>query len=137
MLKKAFLLLFLSATFLSCRVTFVPQKSPTMIVDVMDVQTSTNSLYDKMITATDKTYPLYETEYSAIDQKIDSILQRDKQRNHGKNIVSQVSILQKYFRKYEADHKARGALTSGEFKVYKEYLKSFIKPVLVSELSLK
>lgn len=138
MMKKVLFLLLISATvFSACRVTWSPAKSPSMIANVLDVQNSTSNLYSTMIAATDKSYTTYAADYQSIDNKIDSIVVVNSSREHGANVYKQSLLLQKYFKKYEADHQAKGSLTTGELRVYKSYLQSFIKPVLVSELSLK
>lgn len=136
-MKKLFLSLFIGAIFFSCKVTFVPTKSASMIANVLDIQNSTTSLYDAVIASNDKSYVSYQNDYGSIGSKIDSIVEVNKIRPHGGNIYAQSVLLQKYFKKYSADHKTRGALTNGELRVYRDYLKSFIKPILVSELSLK
>lgn len=136
-MKKLFFLLFLSATFFSCKVTWVPAKSGSMIANVLDIQTSTTSLYDAMIASNDKSYATYQSDYISLGNKIDSVVEVNKVRSHGTNIYNQSLLLQKYFTKYSSDHQVRGTLSNGELRVYRDYLKSFIKPILVSELSLK
>lgn len=126
----------LSATIFSCKVTWVPGKSPTMIANVIDVQNSVESLYDGIVLG-DKGFIAHAADYATIDNKIDSIVQVNKSRDYGRNILTQSLILQKNFKKYEAEHEGKGSITAGEARVYKSYLKSLIKPILVSELSLK
>lgn len=136
-MKKLLFLLTISTFLFSCRVTWVPAKSPSMIVDLLDVQSSTDNLYDAIIASPDKSYTRFEASYTAIETKIDSIVAVNEKRDHAKNIYSQTLLLERYFNKYQALHKTRASIPNEEFRVYKEYLKSFIKPILVSELSLK
>lgn len=136
-MKKLFLLLFLSTTIFSCRVTWVPAKSPSMIVNLIDIQTSIEGLYDNIVTSPDKSFSLFSQRYDVIDSKIDSIISENKQRDYAQNILTQTLLLQKYFRKYREAHHTRADITNDEFQLYKDYLKAFIKPILVSELSLK
>lgn len=136
-MKKILFLLIISATVFSCRVTFAPAKDASMIVNVMDIQDKTNTLYDGIIASTDKSFDTYANEYTSLDRKIDSVVAMNKDRKNAGNIHKQASLLQTHFKRYAADHKNKGTLRDSEARVYRDYLQSFIKPILVSEFSLK
>ncbi|HEY9340756.1 MAG TPA: hypothetical protein VIQ23_04195 [Hanamia sp.] len=136
-MKKLLFLLTISTVLFSCKVTWVPAKSAPQIVNVLDIQTSTTSLYDAIIASSDRRYVTYQSDYATIGRKIDTLVSVNLVRPHGANILQQSLLLQTYFYKYEGDHKARGILSVGDLRVYRDYLKSFIKPILISELSLK
>ena len=130
-------MLIISVTVFSCRVTLAPARDASLIVNVLDIQNSTNTLYSSIISSQNKSFSFYESDYLAIDSKIDSLVSVNKDRKYAQNIYKQAVILQTYFDKYTADHKNRGTLKTSEARVYKDYLQSFIKTILVSELSLK
>lgn len=135
MLKKILLLTLLTVTLFSCRVAFVPAKSAVILADLQDVSASSLSLYDRMLVSPDKSYATYAADYDYIGNKIDSISNADKTRNRSGMIVQQDARLQTIFNKYRQYHIDRSVLTNPEIRVFKEYLKSFIRPRLVSELS--
>lgn len=135
-MKKLSFLLLLSATLFSCKVTWVPTKSASMIANVIDIQNSAQSLFDGIVLG-DKGYVGHVAEYAAIQVKIDSLVSINQERDHASNILRQCVILQNKFRAYAKEHESAGDITAGEAKVYKAYIKSLIKPILVSELSLK
>lgn len=135
---KKLLLLFAISTFLfSCRVTFAPQKSPEQIASVIEVQTATQNLYESMIISEDRTFDKFNPEYNSVGAKIDSIVAFNRDRSKGGNILEQSKLLQKYFNKYKMEHVKMKVLDPGQIRVYRDYLQSFIKPLLVSELDLK
>lgn len=137
-MKKIFYIVtLLTLCFTSCRVSLVPAKSPATVVTIIDIGNNVEDLYDDIITGTDKSYSLYDNQYQAIAVKIDSVLARDQRREHAGNIVAQDKIIKRYFARYREDHKSKNVLNNGELKVYKSYMRSFLKPRLVSETSLK
>jgi hypothetical protein len=135
-MKKLLFLLLVSAAFTSCKVSFVPTKSPSAIANVLDIQNSTDGLYDGIING-DKGYAAHAPEYTLIGSKIDSVVAFNQTRIKGANIYRQSVLLQSAFKKYTSEHSAKSVISAGEARVYKAYIKSFIKPILVSELSLK
>jgi len=125
-------------TFSSCRVTLPPPaKSASQIVNTLDIQAGIISLYDVMIASPDKRYTTFESDYASLGSKIDTLVSFNLMRPHGSNILQQTILLQTYFYKYAGNHKTSGTISKGDLRSYKEYLKSFTKPILVSELSLK
>lgn len=136
-MKKLVFLALVVFAFTSCRVMWVPAKSPNMIASVIEVQNSTANLYANMLHNTDKYYTTYAPDYQSIETKIDSLVSINKERPHARNIYNQCLFLQKYFKKYEAEHKEWNTLTDSQIRVYRAYIQSFIKPILVSELALK
>lgn len=135
-MKKLLFLLLITAAFTSCKVSFVPTKSPSMIANVIDLQNSTDGLYDGIING-DKGYEAHAPEYALIGSKIDSVVAYNQTRPKGANIYRQSILLKSAFQKYASEHKGKSVISVGEARVYKAYIKSFIKPILVSELSLK
>lgn len=139
-LKKLFLLLFMSTALSmsmdSCTVTFVPGYDAGVIQQVTDGAQMTDALYLKMIASPNRDYTKFAADYAAVAAEINSIVLKEEVRPKGKQILQIAQILQEHFLKYEADHRARGRLTSGELQVYNDYLKAFWKPLLVAEMSL-
>jgi len=136
-MKKLLLFILLSATLFSCMIHLVPAKSPIALVSTQNIQKDIGSLYDRIMVSSDKTWNTYALDYTAIDVEIDSLISYDKTRSNVSNIVHQVILLQSAFTEYEGEHKAKGRIATSEAKVYKSYLNSFIKPILISENSLK
>lgn len=140
-MKKLFFFLMiassLTASLQSCRVTFIAGKDPQALVATQSIQSSFTSLYDRIIVAPDKSYAAYQTDYSDIRTQIDSLKAYDQRRAKAANITHQVAILQDQFNLYEKEHRDKGKITAGEARVYKTYLNSFTKPILISENSLK
>lgn len=131
------LMLFLSIALSQCKVLFVPPSSPDVTASVVQLSENVNSFYDGMITGNDKTFDGNEQGYVTIGNAIDAIAAKDAVRPHAGNIQQQVAILRTTFDKYKGDHRIKVQLDAPQLKVYKAYMQAFIKPILVSELSLK
>lgn len=141
LMKKMFLYLMAATIFTaslqSCRVTFIAGKDPQALVATENIQSAFTSLYDRIIVAPDKTYSAYQNDYADIRVQIDSLKAYDQRRPKAANITHQVAIFQEQFNLYEKEHRDKGKITAGEARVYKVYLNSFIKPIQISENSLK
>jgi CRISPR/Cas system CMR subunit Cmr4 (Cas7 group RAMP superfamily) len=124
-------------TLSSCKALALPSKNATLLADVEEIDNAVNSLYDRVIVSNDKRFATYESDYSDIDLKIAYIVDVNKTRNKAGNILKQAELLQKNFAIAEDDHRSRSVLSNKELKTHKDYIHAFIKPILVSELSLK
>lgn len=104
---------------------------------VQEVANLTDVLYSRMITSSDKSYSTYAADYKTIETEVDSLIAANVTRPKAGLILSQAQTFQTLFLRYEADHKARGTLNNGELASYRIYLRSAVRPWLVSENSLK
>ena len=135
-LRHSFIMLLITVALYSCK-TIAPQRSPEQIAALTEIQASVNSMYDAMSVSPDRSYSTFEPNYTNIGQKVQSVVEVNKTREQASNILKQSEILQQYFEKYRSEHQQAGSITPSQIRVYRSYLQSFIKPVLVSELSLK
>lgn len=119
----------------SCKVAFVPKSSAEAIANVHQLQTDVASLYDGYISSTDKSFD--ESKYADVGSEIDNLVLLENTRDKAKNIIRQAVLIQNTFAQYKGEHKAKGVVNDHQFRIYKKYLQSLIKPLEVSELSLK
>jgi hypothetical protein len=136
LLKIPFLLsLIMALSIVSCKVAFVPKSSAEAIANVHQLQTDVASLYDGYISASDKSFD--ESRYADVGSEIDNLVLLENTRDKAKNIIRQAVLIQNTFAQYRGEHKAKGVVNDHQFRIYKKYLQSLIKPLEVSELSLK
>lgn len=135
-LKIPFLLsIVMLLTFTGCKVAFVPASSAQAIANVHQLQMDISSLYDGYIAADDKSYD--DTKYADVTSDIDNLVAFQNTRSKSKNFLRQAVLVQNAFNEYKGEHKADGASNDQKLKVYKKYLLDQVKPLEVSELSLK
>lgn len=119
----------------SCKVAFVPASSAQAIANVHQLQMDIASLYDGYIAADSKAYD--ESKYADVTTDIDNLVAFENTRDKAKNIIRQAVLVQNSFNEYKEEHKSKGTVPAIKFKVYKKYLLDQLKPLEVSELSLK
>lgn len=135
-MKKILFLLLLSATIFSCRVTLNPKSSPASIANVIDLQNSSNGLFDGVING-DKTFATHAPDYVSLQSKIDSMVAYNSIRPKAPTIYRQSILVQQAFNNLLSEHQRKGKLSTDEARSDKSVMKSYLKPLLVSELSLK
>lgn len=127
-MKKLFFFLAIIA-FTSCKVTWVPTKSPTALNLVKQVQQDANNAFSLA------TYN--DVAYNVASQSIDSLISFDKSRVKSGKILKQDAAIKSLFDEFKAEHKAAGDISPIRAEVYKSYFKSVIDPRIISENSLK
>lgn len=128
-MKKIFLLLIISATIFSCKVTWVPTKSPTALALVQKVQQDANAAFYNS--------QYNDAAYSLVNDDIDSLISFDKTRVKSGKILSQDAAIKTIFTKFQNEHKAKVNIVASEQNTYKAYFNSVISPRIKSENSLK
>lgn len=121
--------------FYGCRVAFVPKSSAEAIATVTQIQTDLSSLYEGYLYADDKTFD--SAKYETPKAEIDKLVALEAARDHSRHLLRQAVLIQTYFSKYMNAHRDKGKLNDHELRIYQAYMKSLVKPILVSELSLK
>lgn len=116
-------------TLASCKVTWVPTKSPTAITLIQTVQQDANNAFSLA------TYN--DVAYNVANQSIDSLISFDKSRVQSGTILKQDDRIKSLFDEFNAEHKAKGSIVESEQDTYKSYLKSAIDARINSENSLK
>lgn len=124
------------ATMSSCNIKIVPAKNAAILVEVQEIADDASSLYDRIIVSNDKRFVTYASDYQALVDKVKLLTDKDKTRNKAGTLVSQDAKIQSQLEEYRKAHSDKGAITNAEAKVFKAYLKSFIRPRIVTELSL-
>lgn len=128
-MKIKFLLLIGVVLLASCKVTWVPTKSPTALTLVQQVQQDANNAFS---------LPTYnDMAYNRANQSIDSLISFDKSRVQSGTILKQDARIKSLFDEFNAEHKAKGEIVPSEQNTYKSYLKSAIDARIISENSLK
>lgn len=135
-MKKLLFVLIAITTFMSCRVTYVPPKSPEQITNAVDFMVSINGLYDGII-AGDKYYKPLIPEYDIIGSKLDNMVSINESRPKAKNILEQTALLRSEFKDIRLRHEQMDSMPISIARSYKTYFKSFIRTILTSELSLE
>ena len=115
--------------FTSCKVSWVPTKSPTALNLVQQVQQDANNAFSLA------TYN--DVAYNVACQSIDSLISFDKIRVKSGKILKQDAAIKSLFDEFKAEHKAKVDISEGEQEIYKSYFKSVIDPRIFSENSLK
>lgn len=123
------ILILLSIVLLSCKVTFVPTKSPTAIASLAQIQKDANAAFSSL------TYN--EALYLVVDADISNLITFDKTRVKSGTILKQDASIQKLFTEYEGEHKVVGTIVTSVSNDYKKYFKSVVDPRIVSENALK
>jgi len=128
-MKIKFLLLIGVVLLASCKVTWVPTKSPTALTLVQQVQQDANNAFS---------LPTYnDVAYNRANQSIDSLISFDKSRVQSGRILKQDAHIKSLFDEFNSEHKAKGEIVPSEQNAYKSYFKSVIDPRIISENSLK
>ena len=128
-MKRLFLFLFIAATVVSCKVTFVPTKSQTALDMVHQIQQDANNAF---YTA------MYDNDaYSKVSNEIDSLIAFDKSRAKSSIILKQDDRIKRMFDTISSEHKAKSEIVATEQDAYKSYFKSVIDARLIAENSLK
>ncbi len=125
-----------TVTMTGCRVALVPAKNAAILIDVQELLASTNSLYDRIIISNDKRFATYEGDYKDLVGQVDLLIQKDNGRKKSGTFISQDRKIKAQLEEYQKFHSDKGILQNAEAKVFKAYIKSFIRPRLISELSL-
>lgn len=123
------LLIFFSVLLLSCKVTFVPTKSPTAIAMLAQTQKDANAAFSSL------TYN--DALYLVVDADISNLITFDKTRVKSGTILKQDAAIQKIFTEYEGEHKTAGTIVNSVSNNYKIYFKSVVDPRIIAENSLK
>lgn len=125
-------------TFISCRVSLVPEYSATLETQIINGAKMTDMLYLQMINAPagTKNFALWSDKYLAVEAEINSILLKEQARLKADDIIASVKLLHDHFVAAKDDHHTRDTLKNGEFLVYNEELKAFWLPVLKEEIAL-
>lgn len=137
MFKKLCFLWLITALIISCTVKLLPPANANLVADITKLQDDVQSFYDGMAAATDKSYNTYQPGYQQIDGEIQAIVSTEQARPHAAGNIKSAKNIQSIFSQYEADHKARGSLPGRTIITYKDYMYGVIKPLLVTELSIK
>lgn len=138
MTKKLFLSLLISISlFASSCVSFVPLFNAAIVNDVTQLGQKVDAMYITMEQSSNKSYSNYIAEYANSESLINSIIVRNETRPKAGIIVKQSVIYRDLFLKYQGEHKAKVTLSNAEIRIYNQYLKDALKPLLVSEMSLK
>src|SRR5690242_6924451 len=116
-------------TFASCKVTWVPTKSPTALQQVQQVRLDANNAFSLLI--------YNDVAYNVASQSIDSLISFDKSRVKSGTILKQDDRIKQLFDEFEKEHKAKGSIVASERDTYTTYLKSAIDAREISENSLK
>lgn len=135
-MKKLLFILIAITTFMSCRVTYVPPKSPEQITNAVDFLVSVNDLYDGII-AGDKYYKPLIPEYDNLEAKAADMVLINQNRPHAKNILEQTTLLQSELKDIRLRHEQMDSMPVSIARSYRLYFKSFIRTILTSEFSLE
>ena len=139
--KKYFLLAFIALSFTQCKIlqpnSIAPSYSAAIIQDVTDLGKQIDILYITMEQSSDKSYETYLPDYLNSEVLINSIILRDQIRPKSAIIVKQAELFRNLFIKYKGEHKVLKTLNNSQIRIYKRYLQDQLKPLMVSELSLK
>lgn len=128
-MKRLFILLFVAAVMVSCKVTFVPTKSQTALDMIQQIQQDANTAF--------YTANYDEVAYSKASDDIDSLISFDKSRAKAGFILKQDDRIKTLFDEFRSEHKAKGSIGATEQDTYKSYFKSAIDARTISEQSLK
>lgn len=117
--------------------TYAPSASAEIRAQTDNLAKSIDALYGEMIGASDKQYVTYADKYAAINAEIQSIKLKNQFRLHSTNLQNMIGTIEIQFGQYQADHKAKGVLTAGQLRAYKNDMAGFCLPLIKSENLLK
>ncbi len=136
-----FLVIALSLTSSSCSVFKAASVAPTfnaaIVQDVTDLGKIVDQMYLNMEHSEDKTYETYSPDYNSAETLINSIIIRNGIRENNKAVLQQAKLYQEMLVKVRGEHAAKNKLNNSEIRIYKSYLAAQLKPLFVSEMSLK
>lgn len=132
-MKSIFFLLLIT----SCATIKPPAKNDAIKEQTAQGANLTDSIYQVMIDASDKSYTANQANYLLLENAVNNLLVINTGRPNAENIVTQINILREHLLKYETIHHDKGTLNSSELYIFKEYLKAFWSPILRSEGYLK
>jgi hypothetical protein len=135
MYKKIVLVMMIATICFSCKVSFVPQRNEAVLTQISQGQQTTDSVYNSMLSSSDKTFQSYAAGYILIASKIADLKAVEVSRN--KTISSQVDILMQKFNYYAEQHESKGTLSNAEITTYKNDLDALWQPIYNSENFLK
>ena len=133
-MKKLLFFLLIAVAFTSC--TIVPFRNTNQLTKVESVDNSINTLFTS-ISEGANTYTENEHEYNFLSNEIDSLVSINSTRSKAKILLGQTIELQREFAEAKNYHKEKGILPASEARIYRSFFKSLIRPILVSEKSLK
>lgn len=121
----------------SCSIIAYPSASSEVVSKVTSGAQSTDELYLTMIESSDKNYATYADTYISLEAQINSILLFDAVRPNSTDLIKIATLLKDHFETYKEDHKAKGKLSSGELRAYRNDLQAFWQSLLQAEKHLK
>lgn len=134
---KLSILFALSLLIFSCKVSWVPTRSEQAISQVKQAAQSTDSLYNVIITSSDKSYNTYAEGYQDINLQITQILLFDASRNNSKRIVEIATDIHNTFLEYQTKHKNSGTLNNSQLQTNKDYLHALFSALYNAENHFK
>lgn len=138
-LKQIPVLLLVVLSFISCRVTLVPEYSAQLEEQIAKAAKATDKLYIDMLDApvNSRTYESFKDRYNEIESDINSIKLKNEARPKNADFLVINKNLKDAFDEAKKYHKENSTLADGEAKAYQATLAGFWKPLYVAELALK
>lgn len=129
--KICFLWLITAIIFTSCTPKLLPPANAALVTDLTVLINDVQSLYDNA----DPSFS--QAAYDHIDAEIAAIVATESIRPHSAGLQASAKRIQDMFTKFENEHKAKGTLTVYVRAAHKDDMFGIIRPLLISEMSIK
>jgi hypothetical protein len=137
--KRPAMFLLVILTFLSCRVTLVPEYNAALEEQISKAAQANDRMYIDMLDAVpaERTYEKYKERYNVVEAEINSIQLKNEARKNNGDFLVICRNLKDAFAEAKKYHKEHNGLSDGEIKAYQASLAAFWKPLYVAERGLK
>jgi hypothetical protein len=139
LLKRPMMFFLLVVSFLSCRVTLVPEYNAVLEQQISNAAQASDRIYIDMLDAAppDRKYENFRERYNGIESEINSIQLKNEARKNNVDFLVICKNLKDAFAEAKKYHKDHNSLSDGEIKAYQASLAAFWKPLYVAERGLK
>lgn len=129
MKKLIFLLLFISCN----SKIFPPAHSDQTAFLVNIINKSVEDLYTNISLSTDRHYSMFSNNYVSIDSEYSILVRMETIKTNGSILLTLSLDAQKYFLKYENEHRLKDSITAGAASVYQQYMRGFNYNLILAE----